>query len=70
MGVSLSSRKVRGGIGLQLGIGIGLCFVYVMMFRFSLTFATKGSLPPLFAAWTPNIIFGLLTAYLYRVAPK
>ena len=70
MGVSLSSRKVRGGIGLQLGIGVGLCFVYVMMFRFSLTFATKGSFPPFLAAWTPNILFGLLTAYLYRVAPK
>lgn len=70
MGVSLSSRKVRGGIGLQLGIGVGLCFIYILMFRFSLTFATKGSLPPFVAAWTPNIVFGILTAYLYRVAPK
>lgn len=70
MGVSLSSRKVRGGIGLQLGIGVGLCFIYIMMIRFSLTFAIKGNLPPLLASWTPNFIFGLLALYLYRVAPK
>jgi lipopolysaccharide export system permease protein len=70
MGVSLSSRKVRGGIGLQLGIGVGLCFIYIMMIRFSLTFAIKGNLPPMLASWTPNFIFGLLALYLYRVAPK
>jgi lipopolysaccharide export system permease protein len=70
MGVSLSSRKVRGGIGLQLGIGVGLCFIYIMMIRFSLTFAIKGNLPPIVASWTPNFIFGLLALYLYRVAPK
>jgi lipopolysaccharide export system permease protein len=70
MGVSLSSRKVRGGIGLQLGMGVGLCFIYIMMIRFSLTFAIKGSMPPVLASWTPNIIFGFLALYLYRVAPK
>ncbi|MFN3529709.1 MAG: LptF/LptG family permease [Bacteroidia bacterium] len=70
MGVSLSSRKVRGGIGLQIALGLGLCFLYIMMIRFTLTFATKGNMPPLLASWTPNIIFGFLAYYLYRVAPK
>lgn len=70
IGASLSSRKVRGGIGLQLGIGVGLCFVYIMMMRFALTFATKGNLPPILASWTPNILFGTLSIYFYRVAPK
>ena len=70
MGVSLSSRKVRGGIGLQLGVGVGLCFAYIMLIRFALTFAIKGNLPPMLAAWTPNLIFMAIALYLYRVAPK
>lgn len=70
IGATLSSRKVRGGIGIQLGIGVGLCFVYIMMMRFALTFATKGNLPPIIASWTPNILFGTLSIYFYRVAPK
>ncbi|MBM3918490.1 MAG: YjgP/YjgQ family permease [Sphingomonadales bacterium] len=70
MGVSLSSRKVRGGIGLQLGVGVGLCFAYIMLIRFALTFAIKGNMPPMLAAWTPNLIFMVIALYLYRVAPK
>ena len=35
IGVSLSSRKVRGGIGLQIGIGIGLSFTYIFFMQFS-----------------------------------
>ena len=70
MGVSLSSRKVRGGIGLPLGIGITLCFIYIVAIQFSTMFALKGGLPPLIAVLIPNIIFGLLGVYLLFKAPK
>jgi lipopolysaccharide export system permease protein len=70
MGLSLSTRKKRGGIGPVLGIGLGLCFAFIVMQRFSLTFAIKGDFPPLLAAWTPNILFGLGSAWLYHRAPK
>ncbi len=70
MGLSLSTRKKRGGIGPVLGIGLGLCFAFIVMQRFSLTFAIKGDFSPLLAAWTPNIIFGLGTVWLYHRAPK
>jgi lipopolysaccharide export system permease protein len=70
MGLSLSARKKRGGIGSTLGIGLGLCFAFIVMQRFSLTFAIKGNFPPLLAAWTPNILFGLGTAWLYQRAPQ
>lgn len=70
MGLSLSTRKKRGGIGPVLGIGLGLCFAFIVMQRFSLTFAIKSDFPPLLAAWTPNILFGLGTAWLYYRAPK
>jgi len=70
MGLSLSTHRKRGGIGPVLGIGLGLCFAFIVMQRFSLTFAIKGDFPPLLAAWTPNILFGLGTAWLYYRAPK
>lgn len=70
MGVSLSSRKVRGGIGLPLGIGIFLSFAYIIFIQFSTMFALKGGLPPLLAVLIPNIIFGIVGIYLLIKAPK
>lgn len=70
IGVSLSSRKVRGGTGLHIGIGIALCFSYIMFNRIFEEFAKSGSMPVGLAVWTPNIIFAFIAAYLYRKAPK
>lgn len=70
IGVSLSSRKVRGGIGLHLGLGLALSFAYILFMQVSTTFATKGNLHPLLAVWIPNIIFGIIGLFLYKMAPK
>ena len=70
IGVSLSSRKVRGGTGLHIGIGIALCFSYIMLTRVFEEFAKGGSMPTLLAVWLPNIIFLFIGIYLYRKAPK
>ncbi len=70
IGVSISSRKVRGGIGLPLGIGIFLCFTYIVVDRFANVFSLKSSLPPIIAVFIPNLLFGLLGYYLLRKAPK
>lgn len=70
MGVSLSSRKVRGGVGLPLGIGIFLSFTYILFIQFSTMFSLKGGLPPLIAVFIPNILFGALGFYLMVKAPK
>lgn len=70
MGVSLSSRKVRGGVGLPLGIGIFLSFAYILFIQFSTMFSLKGGLPPMIAVFIPNVIFGLLGLYLLAKAPK
>jgi lipopolysaccharide export system permease protein len=70
IGVSISSRKVRGGIGLPLGIGLFLCFAYVVVDKFALVFALKSSLSPLAAVFLPNGLFGLLGLYLLAKAPK
>lgn len=70
MGVALSSKKVRGGIGLSLGIGIGLSFIYMVFMQFSTTFSLQGGLHPFIGVIIPNIIFGILALFLIRRAPK
>jgi len=70
MGVALSSKKVRGGIGLSLGIGIGLSFTYIVFIQFATMFSLKGGLPPLIAVLIPNITFLIIAIYLAIKAPK
>ncbi len=70
MGVALSSKKVRGGIGLSLGIGIGLSFTYIVFIQFANMFSLKGGLPSLIAVLIPNVTFLLVAIYLAIKAPK
>ena len=70
IGAALSSRKVRGGIGMHLGIGITIAFAYILFMQISKSFAISGSLTPFLAAWIPNFIFCVLGIYLLVKAPK
>ncbi|VBB46878.1 Permease YjgP/YjgQ family protein [uncultured Paludibacter sp.] len=70
IGVTLSSKKVRGGMGLNLGIGLALSSLYVLFITMSSTFAVSGLMPTLLAVWMPNIVFLSVGLYLYRIAPK
>lgn len=70
MGVALSSRKKRGGIGWNIGVGIGLAFSYILFLRFSQMFVFTGTLPPGIALWLPNVLYTIIAAVLYRMAPK
>ena len=70
IGVCISSKKARGGIGIHIGIGLGFCFSYIIFMQFSSQFAISGSLNPLLAVWLPNIIFAIIAYYLYKLAPK
>lgn len=70
IGVSLSSRKMRGGIGIHLGLGIGITFTYILFMQISTVFATLGTLSADLAAWIPNIIFFVIGLILLKYAPK
>ena len=70
IGLSLSSRKIKGGMGLNLGIGIGLSFAYVLFSRISSTFAISGLVSPMIAVWIPNMLYVFITIYVYRKAPR
>lgn len=70
IGVALSSRKVRGGIGVHIGVGIGLCFGYLLLGRVFEQIAISGSMTPWLGVWLPNIMFAFIAVYLYIKAPK
>lgn len=70
IGVSLSSRKRKGGMGMYLGIGLALSFTYIMLQTISSTFAINAGVPAAVAAWVPNILFAFIAFFCYRKAPK
>ncbi len=70
IGVAVSSRKMRGGIGLQIAIGVVISFSYILFTQFSKQFAIGGMLPVMAAVWLPNIVFLLVAIYLFRLAPR
>ncbi len=70
IGLSLSSRKVRGGMGLNIGIGLLLSFTYILFMTVTSTFAVSGYTSARFAMWIPNIIYSVIALYLYRRASR
>ena len=70
IGVSLSSRKRKGGMGLYLGIGLALSFSYILLQTISATFAINADTPPIIAAWMPNVLYLIIAYYCYRQAPN
>ncbi len=70
IGVSLSSRKSRGGTGLSIGIGLGLCFGYILLGRVGEEIAKSSPFLPEIMVWLPNIVFTLIAIYVYNKAPK
>ena len=71
IGVALSSRKVRGGIGFHIGLGLALSFSYILFMQFSTMFSVKGgAIPPFVAVWIPNMLYAIIALTLYRMAPK
>ena len=70
IGASISARKVKGGMGLNIGIGLALSMAYILFMTVSSTFAIKGGMSPFIAAWIPNIFFSGIAFYLYKRAPN
>lgn len=70
IGASLSARKVKGGMGLNIGLGLALSMAYILFMTVSSSFAVKGSMSPFLAAWIPNIIFIGVAFFTYKKAPS
>ncbi len=68
IGLALASRKVRGGMGLHLATGILLGGLFIFLSKFSTTFSTNDSLPPMLGVWIPNLVFAVVAGVLVRRA--
>lgn len=70
LGVTMSSRKVRGGMGKNLGIGVVLTAAYILFSTVSTTFSVNNVMSPFMAAWLPNFVFLAISIPLYIRASK
>lgn len=66
----LASRKIRGGSGFHLALAFIIGVFFIVIDKFSMVFSTKGNLPPMIAAWIPNVFFAVVAYLLYKRAPK
>ena len=70
IGVSLSARKRRGGIGWNIGLGIAIAFSYILFLRLSEMFVYTDTLPPVIALWLPNLLYTGIAAFLFKKASQ
>lgn len=70
IGLCLSAKKRKNGMGISLGIGLALSVTYILFQTISSTFAINANVPPIIAAWIPNIVFTFIAIYCYKFAPK
>ena len=70
IGVVVSARKSRGGVGFQIALGFMLAFMYILFFMMSKGIAQSGGMPPMLAVWLPNIVFSFIGLILYRTVPR
>lgn len=68
IGMSLSSKKVKGGMGINIGIGLVLSFSYILFSTVTSTFAISGYTTPFIAMWIPNVVYLIIGIILYRRA--
>ena len=68
IGLSLSSKKVKGGMGVNIGIGLLLSFSYILFMAVTSSFAISGMTSPRVAMWIPNVIYTIIAIVLYRKA--
>lgn len=68
IGMALSSRKVKGGMGLNIGIGLVLSFSYIMFMAITQSFAYSGLTSPFIAMWIPNVIYTIIAIVIYNRA--
>lgn len=68
IGMALSSKKIKGGMGINIGIGLLLSFSYILFMTVTSTFAVSGYTSPLVAMWIPNVIYTFIAIYLYHRA--
>src|SRR5437879_4741559 len=65
-GAPLAISTPRSGTAWGVAVCLATTFVDLLMFQLSKAVGAGGALPPGFAAWVPNRIFGAAGAWLWR----
>jgi len=76
VGAPLGIRSRRGGIGMGAGTGILFFLIYYLFLVGGEQLGDRGLVPPFWAMWSPNVLFGGIGVFLtlsvsleWRVAP-
>jgi lipopolysaccharide export system permease protein len=70
IGVSVSSFKRRGGMGVNLAFGIFLGFLFIFFDKIFSVLVNKSNFSPFLGAWLPIFIFGGLAIFLLQRARR
>ncbi|WP_299824916.1 LptF/LptG family permease [uncultured Pontibacter sp.] len=70
IGVIVSARKARGGVGFQIALGFFFAFIFIIFVITSRSLAQVGDIDPAIAAWIPTIVFTGIGLLLYRYVPR
>ena len=70
IGVSVSSFKQRGGMGLNLAIGVSLGFFFIFLDKILGVLVVKSNFSPGIAAWGIILVFSMIALFLFRKAMK
>lgn len=68
IGMTLSVKKQKGGMGVNIGIGLVLSFSYILFMTITQTFALSGLTSAFVAMWIPNVVYFIIALILYRRA--
>ncbi len=66
----ISSRKVKGGVGMHIAKGLLIALAFVFFLRIAEILSEKSTISAKLAFWVPNILFALVAVYIYRTSPK
>jgi lipopolysaccharide export system permease protein len=64
-GLPLATTSKRGGASFGIGVSLASTILYMVLLRFSAAIGDAGAMPPLLAAWFPNIVFLVVGATLF-----
>ena len=68
-GAPLAISTPKSGAAWGVAASLATTFIVLLMFQLAKAIGSGGVLPPLLAAWMPNILVGVAAVYLLRKAP-
>ena len=68
-GAPLAISTPKSGAAWGVAASLATTFIVLLMFQLAKAIGSGGVLPPMLAAWAPNILVGVAAVYLLRKAP-